>query len=288
MKPALYRPQSLSQNSETPRQAETDEQVIDLWLFGRTPQTHKAYATDITQFFAFVRKPLGRVTLQDIQDWAQSMSQWKPRTQMRKLAAIKSLFRFACQIGYLRFDPASAVRLPKIPSDKSERYLSEEQVRMLLAAAASDRDLALFTLLYATGARISELCNLRWKGVTARESGGGHVHVLGKGKQSRSVLVSPKTFALIWGLSADHPKDVLVFGITANHARRRLKKTAKLAHLPDETSPHWLRHAHISHALDRGAPIHLVQSTVGHRSMATTGEYAHARPQDSSALYLSI
>lgn len=51
-------------------------------------------------------------------------------------------------------------------------------------------------------------------------------------------------------------------------------------------SPHWLRHAHASHAMDRGAPIHLVKETLGHANIATTGRYLHARPTDSSSLYL--
>ena len=51
-------------------------------------------------------------------------------------------------------------------------------------------------------------------------------------------------------------------------------------------SAHWLRHAHVSHALDRGAPVHLVQATVGHASLTTTSRYAHARPGDSSSRYL--
>jgi len=53
-----------------------------------------------------------------------------------------------------------------------------------------------------------------------------------------------------------------------------------------KVSPHWLRHAHASHAMDRGAPVHLVKDTLGHASVATTGRYLHARPTDSSSLYL--
>jgi site-specific recombinase XerD len=53
-------------------------------------------------------------------------------------------------------------------------------------------------------------------------------------------------------------------------------------------SPHWLRHAHATHALERGAPIHIVQATLGHASVATTGRYLHARPTDSSARYLAV
>ncbi len=53
-------------------------------------------------------------------------------------------------------------------------------------------------------------------------------------------------------------------------------------------SPHWMRHAHASHALDRGAAIHLVQATLGHSSVATTGKYLHARPNESSSKYLAV
>ena len=56
----------------------------------------------------------------------------------------------------------------------------------------------------------------------------------------------------------------------------------------DDMSPHWLRHAHASHALDRGCPAHLVQTTLGHASLTTTTKYAHARPNDSSARYLGV
>ena len=67
---------------------------------------------------------------------------------------------------------------------------------------------------------------------------------------------------------------------------RIVKAAAARAGLPEAISAHWLRHAHVSHALDRGAPAHLVQATVGHASLATTSRYAHARPNDSSSRYL--
>ena len=71
-----------------------------------------------------------------------------------------------------------------------------------------------------------------------------------------------------------------------SQVHRIVKAVAKRAGLSDAVSAHWLRHAHVSHALDAGAPAHLVQATVGHASLATTSRYAHARPSDSSARYL--
>jgi integrase/recombinase XerD len=67
---------------------------------------------------------------------------------------------------------------------------------------------------------------------------------------------------------------------------RIVEAAAARAGLGAAVSAHWLRHAHASHALDRGAPISLVQTTLGHASVATTGRYLHARPRDSSARYL--
>jgi integrase/recombinase XerD len=68
---------------------------------------------------------------------------------------------------------------------------------------------------------------------------------------------------------------------------RLVQHAATRAGLEVKISPHWLRHAHATHALERGAPIHLVQATLGHASVATTGRYLHARPTDSSARYTS-
>jgi site-specific recombinase XerD len=65
-------------------------------------------------------------------------------------------------------------------------------------------------------------------------------------------------------------------------------QAASTAGLEVKVSPHWLRHSHATHALERGAPIHLVAATLGHASVATTGKYLHARPTDSSARYLVV
>jgi integrase/recombinase XerD len=73
-----------------------------------------------------------------------------------------------------------------------------------------------------------------------------------------------------------------------SQVHRIVKAAAARAGLPAAVSAHWLRHAHASHALDRGAPIHLVQATLGHSSVATTGRYLHARPNDSSSRYLAV
>ena len=76
--------------------------------------------------------------------------------------------------------------------------------------------------------------------------------------------------------------------LTSGQVWRIVKAAAERAGLGKAVSPHFLRHAHASHSLDRGAPIHLVQSTLGHASVATTGRYTHARPNESSGRYLAV
>src|SRR5438128_7504431 len=77
-------------------------------------------------------------------------------------------------------------------------------------------------------------------------------------------------------------------GLSHSQVLRIVRAAAQRAGIQAPVSPHWLRHAHASHALERGCPIHLVQATLGHASVATTGRYLHARPTDSSARYLSV
>jgi integrase/recombinase XerD len=74
--------------------------------------------------------------------------------------------------------------------------------------------------------------------------------------------------------------------LDVSQVRRIVYAAARKAGFEKRVSPHWMRHAHASHALDRNAPIHLVQATLGHASVATTGRYLHARPTESSSFYL--
>ena len=120
--------------------------------------------------------------------------------------------------------------------------------------------------------------------------------MFGKGSKTRAVLV-PGAYSTSYRLlpcpiplfrSQKRGADGGARPITARQAERIVKATARKAGLKNasEVSPHWLRHAHASHATDRGAKIHLVQATLGHSDISTTGRYLHARPDESSALYL--
>jgi site-specific recombinase XerD len=152
----------------------------------------------------------------------------------------------------------------------------------------------LLTVLYGGGLRISEVCGLCWRDLVERD-GAGQATVYGKGGKTRIVLLSLATWRLLSEIRGDAPTFAPVFKsrkgggrLDESQAHRIVKTAADRAGLSHEVSAHWLRHAHASHSLERGAPIHLVQATLGHASVATTGRYLHARPSDSSARYLGV
>lgn len=278
------------------KQADTDQGLIDIWL-GRhgSRHTRRNYAGQVRRFLAYVRKPLALVRIGDVQTFAASLSELAPATRATAIAAVKSLLTFGQEVGYLQFNVGKAVKSPPIKNTLAERILSEPDTLRMVALEPNLRDRAFLTLLYGAGLRISEGCNLRWRDLKERDGGTGQATVFGKGGKTRIVLLSANTWKVLMSLRGDGGSDDPVFRsrkqgacIAKSQAHRIVKAAAARAGLSVEVSAHWLRHAHASHALDRGAPIHLVQATLGHASVATTGRYLHARPTESSARFLGV
>ena len=117
---------------------------------------------------------------------------------------------------------------------------------------------------------------------------------IGKNGRTRSIALTAPLWSELTALrgiaGAEEPVFPSRSGKLLDRGRVRVivRLAAKRAGVADAVSPHWLRHAHASHALDHGAPIHLVQATLGHSSVATTSSYLHARPGDSSARFLAL
>ena len=277
-----------------PAQADSDETLIGLWLHGRGEATTRAYRADVQAFLAHVGKPLRAVTLGDVQAFVDTLADASPASRARHVSVIKSLFSFAHRIGFVVFNVSAAVRLPPVKNVLAERILDESTVLRLVHMETDPRNHAMLRLLYSAGLRISEVCGLHWRDVVARGDA-GQVTVFGKGGKTRAVLLSPAMWKAMEPLrKMQWADDQPVFrsakggALDPSQVHRIVKAAAARAGLPSAVSAHWLRHAHVSHALDHGAPAHLVQQTVGHASLTTTSRYAHARPNDSSARYLAV
>jgi integrase/recombinase XerD len=274
-------------------QADSDVRLVGLWLHGRSRHTQRAYRADVARFLAFVARPLPTVTLGDLQAFADSLEGLAPSSRARTLAAVKSLLAFGQRTGYLPLNVGAALKLPTAKNTLAERILSETQVQRLLALEPNHRNQVLLRLLYVAGLRVSELAALEWRDLQPRDDA-GQVTVFGKGDKTRVVLLPASIWRELEGLRRG-PADAPVFPsrrgggqLHPTAVERIVLKAARRAGVEGKVSPHWLRHAHATHALDRGAPIHLVQATLGHASVATTGRYLHARPTDSSARYLAV
>lgn len=306
-------------------QADDDQHLVRLWLHGKSANTRDAYERDLRAFVDFADAPLQHITLQHLQDWADHLadSDLAASTRARKLSAVKSLLTFGHKLGYLLYNVGAAVSPPKAKDTLAERILPEAAVHRVLAVADGLAERGRFTdrrnalalrLFYASGGRVSELAGLCWRdcvergGAASSDRGRptGQITLFGKGGKTRRVLLSTDTWAVLDAhrhreaergfAEGDHPvlrsrkaaPDGSARPLTRQQLWRVVKNLGRRAGLPGAVSPHFFRHAHASHALDRGAPPHLVQQTLGHASLQTTSRYTHARPDDSSARYLGV
>jgi integrase/recombinase XerD len=275
-------------------QADNDDQLIDLWLHGRPKNTQRGYRKEVDRFRDSVNKPVRSVKLIDLQAFADQLGQsLKPSSVHRAISAVKSLLTFGHRLAYLQFDVGQALKLQGFRDELSERIISETEVLRIIALEPNPRNRAILLTFYAGGFRVSEICAMKWRHLQERDST-GQITVFAKRDKTRSVLMPKSVWEALASLRGDAPVDAPVFRsrkkghLCESAVWRVVKKATKRAGIPKDVSCHWFRHCHGSHALDRGAPIHLVQATLGHSSIATTGRYLHARPTDSSGNYLPL
>jgi site-specific recombinase XerD len=285
-----------------------DDRFIALFIrTKRSAHTRTAYRYSIDNLLAFVGKPLSALTLEDAVNYHAHL-----QARYASLASIKlhmdiakSLFDFGVDLNYLRTNVMKVVKTDTPSPLTHKRILTEEDVLKLISAPAKTRDQLILRLLYAGGLRVSELCNLTWGDLSAD----GVLHIRqGKGQKDRFVTLSEATVkrlkafgGALGQLRPEGARDYIFQSqvkqkagkatggrLSSVQVHRIVKAAAKRAELDPETSAHWLRHSHGSHALDRGANIVTVRDTLGHASIATTNKYLHSKRGESSALSLAV
>ncbi len=257
-----------------------------------SPHTLKAYRTDLELFRDFVRREQGgepdleAVTHLLVRRYLASLHRECAKSTVgRKLAAIRSLFKYLMREGRARKNPAELVSTPK-KEQKVPFHLDIDEVTALVTAPGGVellvlRDRAILETLYSCGFRVSELTGLDVGGVDLEE---GLARVLGKGGKERVVPVgSHARRALADYLSARNhpPADAPLF---INNRGRRLtsrsvgrivdKYILKIAAMK-KISPHTLRHTFATHLLEGGADLRSIQELLGHASLSTTQKYTH-------------
>ena len=168
---------------------DTDQKVVALWLAQRPWTTTRSYL----RAWRYLQIATGGVELRAIQlphlqAYAQSLRGMKVSSQITFIAAIQSLFGFACKIGYLPVNLGTLLRRPAMPVNIAERIVDEADIRRMLALTTRPRDATLLRLAYVAGLRIAELSGLRWRCFAPRENG-AVLSVIGKGGRLRHIFL---------------------------------------------------------------------------------------------------
>jgi len=270
--------------------------------------TLKSYREDLFALADYLADEEGRtpepaeISMHDLRSYVAGMHEagYAKTTIARRLASLRSFFRFGEREGWVDANPAKALRNPR-KSRSLPHFLSSDEVAKLLAAPAGAaplavRDRAILETLYSAGLRVSEVVGLNDGDLNFAE---GLLRIRGKGRRERiAPLGSFASDALQEWLQqrrlADdaeqgHHAPVFTnrFGrrITTRSVGRMLEKYLAQTGLDRRTTPHTLRHSFATHLLDRGADIRSVQELLGHKSLVTTQIYTHVSTANLRAAY---
>ena len=273
--------------------ATIDSEIIVSWLSDKSNSSRVTYASAVKQFLTFTGQTLADVRVEDIQQWVRSfeLRNYSQYTIKVKVCTIKSLLTYCYEVGYLPINVGKRVKPPNPKQGLSQRILDNHEVEKLIKATQPGRDRLLFSLIYACGLRVSEICALTWDDLTPRGDG-GQALIYGKGQKSRVVLIPDGLWQKLMELPRSKKTDAVFYSyrhkpLDRTWVHKLLKKAAVEAGINLSASSHWLRHSHATHALEGGCDLHLLQQSLGHADLGTTQKYLHARPDQGSSQHLS-
>ena len=205
---------------------------------------------------------------------------YSPATVRVTYYALLSFYQHLVHTGLCAANPWHEVNPPTPKDVVAERILEEDQVQALFAQMTPGRPRTFARTLYYLGCRTSEALGITWRDLHLTAQGTS-VTLFGKGQKTRVVPVPHHLLSAWYHLPGDRAETTRLFPWTRQEAWRIIQVGAKRAGLP-HVSPHWLRHAHATHALARQVPIHVVQRQLGHARLDTTAHYLHVRPGEGS------
>jgi site-specific recombinase XerD len=277
-----------------------DDMLVAMWLTLKSSEhTQRAYAHSIDAFRLHTNKTLASVGLADLLEYLSTVS-GSDSTKALHTNALKSLFTYCSELFPTQFpiNFGKALKAPKQHSKLAQRILSEADMLRMIDRTANKRDHAMLRLMYHSGLRVSEIVGLKWEDIRTTDNG-AVLDVWGKGEKQRFVLISHGVYdelASLDGRFLGNDRYVFqsrkskggVFPMDASQVDRIVIDAARRAGIEGNVSAHWLRHANASHALDNGAPIHVVQQSLGHASLVTTTRYAHIKPGAGSSQFIKV
>ena len=269
--------------------------------------TQSAYARDIQDAWTFLQQH-GVHTWQETHP--QHLRHWlaqrhaeglSARTLSRRLAALRALYKYLRQHELVPSDPCQGLRLPR-PTRHLPATMEAEELNQLLQThtdankpqnALEQRDLTIFEIMYGSGLRLSEVCQLNLGDI---DLSNGAARVTGKGQKTRLVplgdmaIQSIKTWLIIRQQFAQEAETALFVSqqkkrISARNVQNRLTQLAEKRGVIGSPHPHTLRHACASHFLQNSGDLRAVQELLGHSNLSTTQIYTHLDFQHLAKTY---
>jgi integrase/recombinase XerC len=295
--------------------SELEAQIVryleEMQRAGASEHSVRAYESDLRQFLEYLSPPdvappdlapppPGAIDLLVLREWLAGLyrDELEVASIRRKLAAVRSLFRFMVREGVVPMNVARLVRTPKAPK-KLPEVLTAEQVNGLIDGVAAQkierphpaRDRAIFEVLYGCGLRVSELAGMNLEDI---DRAGGWLRVRGKGRKERQVPMPRQAAESLERYLNERPVLREEQAVFLNHRGTRL--TARgisiivkfySTYLAGDPSlhPHSLRHAYATHLLSAGADLRAIQELLGHARLSTTQKYTQVSLTDLMAVY---
>ena len=276
--------------------------------------TVRCYATDLEYFAAFLAGPaatpedqagdafggrLRGVTPLDLRRYLAELNQaqYSRATIARKIATLRSFYKFLARKGEIERNPVAVIRTPR-QEKRLPKFLAPAEIERLLSATQGDdllslRDAAMLEALYSTGMRVSELVGMDLADI---DPIGEVVRLRGKGKRERLAPLGSyamralKRYLEVRAAAGVRDAEAVFINrhgerLNVRSVRRKLAKYLAAAGLDPSCSPHTLRHSFATHMLDRGADLRAVQELLGHRSLSTTQIYTHVTANRLKQIY---
>ena len=221
------------------------------------------------------------VMVNDFLSFVSSMRTYKPKTFHRIISTLSSFYRFLYTQGVVSSNPLTGIDRPRIKQQEI-KYLKHNQVLHLIESIEDPRDKLIVRTIYATGVRVSELCNINIEDIDFDEH---TIRIRGKGDKMRIVFVDDDTLAEILKFVGNRLTGPLFIGQQGKHISSRAIQHIFKHYAPSGITPHKIRHSYASELYKRSKNLRVVQENLGHTSIKTTEIYLHTDIDERRQVY---
>jgi len=277
----------LRMRNYSPRTIDSYEQVIRhfgyyVWLRRHTDVTKLViYWKDFDNARLDTSVDVTPVIASDFLSFVSSMQTYKPKTFHRIISTLSSFYRFLYTQGAVTANPLTGIDRPRI-KQQDVKYLKHNQVLRLLDSIEDPRDKLIVRTIYATGVRVSELCNMNIEDIDFDEH---TIRIRGKGDKMRTVFIDDDTRADILKFIGNRIEGPVFVGQQGKNISSRAIQHIFKNYAPSGITPHKIRHSYASELYKRSKNLRVVQENLGHTSIKTTEIYLHTDIDERRQVY---